>query len=61
MRQEQRSGARGAAERVTDLLGTCLRILRSITVQTRGNMESLCFIWQKKVVYGKVIYVSVFH
>ena len=44
MRQEQRSGARGAAERVTDLLGTCLRILRSITVQTRGNMESLCFI-----------------
>lgn len=45
MWQEQRSGARGAAERVTDLLGTCLRILRSITVQTRGNMESLCFIY----------------
>lgn len=48
MRQELRSGARGAAERVTDLLGTCLRILRCITVQTRDNMESLCFIYKKK-------------
>lgn len=62
MRQEQRSGARGAAERVTDLLGTCLRILRCITVQTRDNMESLCFIYiKKKVVFGEVICVSVFH
>ena len=43
MWKEQKSGTRGAAESVTDVLTTFLRHLWSITEQTQGNLESICF------------------
>ena len=43
MRQEQKRGTRGAAEGVTDVITKNWRLLLSVTVQTHGNMESICF------------------
>ena len=42
--KNKKSGTRGAAECVTDVLTTFWRPLWSVTEQTHGNMESICFI-----------------
>ena len=44
MWQEQKSGTRAVGECVTDVFTIFLRPLWSITEQTHGNMESVCFI-----------------
>ena len=41
---------REAAEYVTDVLTPFWSLLWSTTVQTNGNMESICFVWwQSKI------------
>ena len=52
--KEQKSSTRGAAECVTDVLTTFWCPLWSISEQTHGNMESICFIYNKKIkIHGK--------
>ena len=41
---KQKSGTQAAVECVTDFVTTFWRPLSSITEQTHGNMESICFV-----------------
>ena len=62
MWHEQRSGKRGAAECVTDVLTNLSRLMSSITVQTQANLESMFDLIEKKkynVVYDDIIYASI--